>query len=83
MQACGKLEIYIRFCSDFLGSKCKAVFTLTSFNNSSAQFLSMSGILTLVSYSIVVVSLLVFVSLLESFVIASANFRVFSPLLMF
>jgi len=63
-------------------SKCKAVFTLASFHNSSAQFLSLRGALTLVSCLMVVVNLQVYLSLLESFAGVS-NYRVFSPLLMF
>jgi len=43
---------------------CKAVFALASFHNLSAQFLNLRGVLTLISSSIVVVSLLVYFSLL-------------------
>jgi len=41
-------------------SKCKATFALASFYNSSAQFLSRRGALTLVSCPIVVVNLQLF-----------------------
>jgi len=46
-------------------SKCKAVFALASFHNSSAQFLSLRGVVTLVSCPIVIVSIQVYCSLLE------------------
>jgi len=45
-------------------SKCKAVFALASFHNSSAQFLILCGVLT-ESCPIVVVNLQVYCSLLE------------------
>jgi len=61
-------------------SKCKAVFALASFHNSSAQFLILCGVLT--ESCPIVVNLQVYFSLLER-VLRVSNFRVFSSLLMF
>jgi len=50
MQACGNTPVLLRLSSDFLVStKCKVIFAVASFRNLSAQFLSLSGVLTLVS----------------------------------
>ena len=78
---CRLVEMYIRFSSDFWVSKCKAVFALASFHYSSAKFLSLRGVLTLVSCPIVVLTGLLLIAW-KSFARVS-NFRVFSPLLMF
>ena len=40
MQACGSTSLSLRFSSDFLVStKCKAIFAVANFRNSTAQFL--------------------------------------------
>jgi len=62
-------------------SKCKAVLALASFHNSSAQFLSLRGVLT-ERCPMVVVNLPIYFSLFER-VLQVSNFRVFSPLLIF
>ena len=78
---CKLVEMYLRFTSAFWVSKCKAVFALASFHNSSAQFLSLCSVLT-ESCPIVIVNLQVYFSLRER-ILRVSDFRVFSPQLMF
>jgi len=50
MQTCENASLSLRFGSDFLVStKCKIIIAVASFRNSSAQFLSLRGVLTSVS----------------------------------
>ena len=78
---CKLVEICLRFISDFWVNKGKAVFALSSFHNSSAQFLSLRAFLA-GSCPIIVVNLQVCFSLLER-VSRVSKCRVFAPLLMF
>ena len=61
-----KYSVHIRLNSEFWASKCEAVFALATFYNSSAQFLNLRGVPTLVSCPILV-NLQVYFSMLESF----------------
>jgi len=87
MQTCGNKTLSLRFNSDFLvSSKCKAIFAVASFHDSSAQF-----------FKACVVSSLQYIKLSDSFVniqynsILTAwnsftrvsNTLVFSPLMLF
>jgi len=50
VQTCVNMSLSLRFSSDFLVSiKCKAIFAVTSFRNSSAQFFKPAWCVTLVS----------------------------------
>ena len=62
---CRLVEVYIRLSSNFWVSRCKAVFALACFHNAFPQFLSLRGVLTLVSCLIVLANLQVYFSLLE------------------
>jgi len=80
VQTCGNTSLSLRFSSDFLVStKGKVMFAAASFRNSSAQFfLSLRGVLTLVSCPIVLSSFSSNSHCLKQFCES-----VFSPLMLF
>ena len=84
METSGNTSVWLRFSSDFLVStKCKALFAVVSFRNTSAQvFVSLRDVLTLVSCPIVLSTYSCTAHCLKKFLQVS-NFLVFSPLMLF